>query len=308
MTDTYDVAWLYSSVLQATAALVAIVGGFLVSRSISEKQISKEVDIQNRSIRMKIRELYNQKDDLLGEKASDWMSAYDDALIRHVKRSNEEFPSELEPALPKYLSSGSFDLHRKWRKEFVERTEKFLSHQLEGLPDTEFVGYGNLSDQIEIDIYDAIYSRIQAQRTSIESPMAKSIRAIANSGLFYRDLVHPLEDKTLERLIKFDSRIEALEAELNDINLKNQIRLGTADIKSGAKYLSAATAVGAIYPLALMAFKPMPDALGWRVSVVIAFIAAVAGVLKFILGNVSSSAHLQDAEPLDGTFEPHQKG
>ena len=283
MTDTYDVAWLYSSVLQASAALVAIVGGFLVSRSISEKQVAKEVAIQNRSIRLRIEELHQQRYDVLGERANLWISNYDDALLRHVGRSDEDFPTELEPALPEYLASESFDSHRTSRREFVERTEKFLSHQLEGFPDTDLVGYGTLSDKVEIEIYEAIRSRFQARAASDESPIARFSRAFANSVSDSRSFVQPLADKTLEKLKKLDSHIDVLQAELSAIDLKNRIRLGTADIRHGAWYLSFATLLGAVYPLILMAWKPMPQQAPWRVSVVICFVLALVSILWFIV-------------------------
>jgi uncharacterized protein (DUF342 family) len=161
-----DLNILISTIVTATAALVAIIGGFLVSRVIT--MVSERKSIERRIKRLKNdlsskKEIYEKAEQaLLEEDADEFILQYLEELIdaqnsfttiikmnNYVTRSSSELESYVE-AFNKMVSEVNTMLKGKYRNEISDDFEKFLKSE-------QF----RLNQPSKIYFYEYIYSELK---------------------------------------------------------------------------------------------------------------------------------------------------
>jgi hypothetical protein len=285
-----DPNWLYSTEAQAAAALVAIIGGFLVSRLVS-------LSAERQGLQQRLDQIKDHGGRLKAERQSLYQQALDEGQADFYKEAAPiwaanrcNVPEELVPKRPDQLPLSIFN---DWKL--------------------------NLGTTIS-RLFDRVSDAVQPNEISINTAQAKQrvpgLEAVPPEYLtpvckaISKELRRGFEDTPVGRAASMTDRIEESYS-LGPIGssyfntrmisvgtLDNQInaRQAEADLVSGhLKQLVSPTGVGTgivalaifaglgiVFPLILIAVRPVPDGPVIRILTIVAFAVGLTGVLWFI--------------------------
>jgi hypothetical protein len=287
-----DPNWLLSSTAQAAAALVAIVGGFLVSRLVSlsserGQMLRRREELGTRQ-RLKAAEydgLHGQRlagstDTFIRWNLKDVVEGYGDvearSLVNSVPRGSSE--DEMVPVAEWLVSTT--------QQAFREIQDRF-SGTLFPRGDTEFLKENGVdipegSEEIYAKVADTIAER--RRRASgipfMVSPLPSEIFLPSSNLQIQR------QDALIEREEAAHADLRAIDAEIALVD--EQIRSVAAPEGIGGTVIALAylAVVGIIFPTVLMAWRPVPDGAGWRVIVVCAFVSGLVVLLIHLITRV----------------------
>ena len=288
-----DPNWLLSSVAQSAAALVAIVGGFLVSRVVG-LQSTRDGLLRQR------RELSSQRTQLVGElegvqtirHARDAEEFRDEQLLDVVERRGdvtaEELLNQFEPRVStrQEMVSVAEALIRDVKIAWSEVARVWPESQLNA-PDLDwFRSQGiEISKDVE-DVYEAVADKVEEiRRRNLSSPLggwASALPRIRPLIEGQRDLGLETEEQMLRsRLRGLDSQLDLIDAEL--------LRVGNPrGIGVGIGVLSYLALGSVILPVAMLASRPVPDSLVVRRVIVALFASGLVGLLGYLVWSIRS--------------------
>jgi hypothetical protein len=286
---TWDPNWLYSSAAQAAAALVAIIGGLLVSRlvalSVEREALHRRADeLGNEAALLAVR--HEKSEQRVRDLAYEWFFTHVlDDYVAH--RGNP--PDELVD----FNSHGSKDEERKrWRAQLSQSVGDAFS-AIEGalrsaeitISLEELQKRGVDISRYPTDLVEAVANEIGKTRRpaglgtwltgSVVPPISaamltgQSRRAEQDANIAARDLLQAQREAVLAQLSLVREHVGRLAA-------PNGVGWGIAALGGFAT-------LGVVFPLSLMAVKPVPTEGIWRFLVIIAFVVGLSMVLWFIV-------------------------
>jgi hypothetical protein len=287
-----DPDWLLSSTVQSAAVLVAIVGGFLVSRLVTLSAERGGV-IQRRRHRDEMRKIkqaeYNEVHDARLEVSTEWfVDHHRDAVLRALGET------DVEALLEEFIPRGSSDqemrpvaenLISSTRSAFAEINSKF-PRDVPPLTSRELRQSGVTIPEGSEDSYEAVANYIDANTP----------REPRGGGLFNFDfpytpsslvvtppIVYERQDALISKEADICGELRALEKEMALLNEELSEFGKPEGVRASICVLAYLTLVGIVLPTILMALRPVPG--GWitRVLVVAAFISGLFVLLGYLL-------------------------
>lgn len=283
-----DPNWLLSTTAQSTAALVAIVGGFLISRVISfssEKssltkhlyEIETLLAVANRDLKVATEEVF--------EGTFKWfMDHYIENVI--IERGNGARPDD------RWMSRGSTnkDDEKMWstlntyvRGAYAAIEEKFKDGSLLPISSTELRNAGiDVPFEAE-NIYEKVAVKVGSNRRVLmpESALLEA-NAVEVPLIETQDIILQRHDQSIIRRDDLSSQVLSYSAQIRILEFDIRKLAQPQGLMSGLIVLGAFGISGIIFPLALMSFRPVSDIWYLRLLVLLGFVAGFAGLLIYI--------------------------
>ena len=297
-----DPNWLLSTSAQSAAAMIAIVGGFLVSRVIS---LSSERSGHLR----RIREAEARAKILRGEAsgfekriravAARWFTDHhlDDLIVSRGSLSGEEMVSEWMPhgGRQDWMIPYADSLAEVAREAFtrIEATYSGAKYPPKDVGQLRQEGVEIQADATVESIYGRAAEEIARQRRkNAPSSLFPSAAALAgivgtsNYGAYVRpvrsDAERALHAKQMERKEALDVEIAGLDADVQVLRHELEL-LGTPrSLLSGFGVLVYFGVVGILLPLCLMATRPVPDSARSHWVVVLGFASGFGALCVYV--------------------------
>ncbi|MFZ6003787.1 MAG: hypothetical protein ACOYXM_07600 [Actinomycetota bacterium] len=297
-----DPNWLLSTSAQSAAALVAIVGGFLVSRLVSlasEKQALERrlAELQGRLLiaRGRLEEVYEERHAVSVE----W---FERAVLPFVIKRRGDVSAE--EAFDEFFPRGATE-------QELEPVATMLAQRVRELL--------KLVDDTGISSPD----RLRELGYDLTGRDTRIVTAIARSRQSHSSLAPPFisrsrddseierQDRRIEREEDLDADVRALEAEAEV--LRTQLRSVAAPprLKLAVGVLVYFAFVSIVLPLWWMTRRPVPHGPELRLAVVVLFASGLGALLYYVWTSIRELAWSdadgvpdQPPEPEDGTFAP----
>lgn len=294
-----DPNWLPSTLAQATAALVAIIGGFLVSRLIG-LSTSRETLAQRR------KSLGPQLDELTRE----WQGVHDDRVAASAEALLDLNWADwfgmggdvnLEDSFSARLPIGSTG----------EEMRPFAERDLELIREASALYAATPHTALPFDADDvrALAGSIEGHRLDVFLRVAKSLENEAVTGAFSASrvgLVSPFEvlqrerqDARIRRESELGLQRRMLQREVDAIDGEQRALALDPGIRDGVLMLGLFAALGIVYPMIIMSLRPVPDCAAARWSMVIAFIIGFVMFVGYV-GRRVAALHARSHRTSDG--------
>lgn len=283
---TPDPNWLPSTLAQATAALVAIVGGFLVSRLIVMASTRAALEQRIASLRARLGEVNDEcvrahetslafaMRIIRDEDLQEWVEAGDkldlDEKLRAARLPIGLDVDELRPAGENL---------RVAILEIVDHVEAAIGSQM---PPADLKGVEALVGAIPEplrDIYSAVRRQLERKAT-IPASVSSSLLASISSGGVIRSSYRDRLDASMSRETELGVDRRTLETELRLAKSEAAFASETKGVWPGLWVLVLFAGLGIVYPMSVMSERPVPDDPATRARMVAAF---VVGFLFFLL-------------------------
>jgi hypothetical protein len=309
-----DPNWLYSTTAQCTAALVAIIGGFLVSRVVSIASSREALERRLREVRSDLVPVVRSHDEVLAEILADDTESFlydaQDQLVEGVLRGWEPDAEELIEAGidPGGRSAAEY---QPAIAEQVDKVQEALGH-VRQLTEDQWPSDADemrAATGVEIDDRDAwIWKRLLKERNRVRrDPFGIAERLFP--ALDIPDLSHlrlsgagspagtagpsaEQEERALSAQREaLTTRQTQLEEELADLR-------DTASLVEPIFVLSGFALVGLVLPLALLALDPVPTSPWMRGAVVLLFTAGLVMLVRYFVLEVTrlQRSRIDDSE------------
>lgn len=285
-----DPNWLLSTTAQSAAAIVAIVGGFLVSRLVSlsaeRNGLGRRRDELDRLIEVKIAELegiqaridHQAREWFFGEAMVDLIEADDtpdpDQLVSRYSQAGWS-PEDSRAAAERLVAvvRAGLAAFEKNPYEFVANHEDPAWLAAAGVPIES--GWEEVSKRAAAAIIEAGVER--------ESDDPYGLLMPNNLALDHGENRH---DARISRLESVSSDIETLGAE-REIVIGTLARVGRPEgVILGIGVLVGFALVGIVFPLIVLAIRPVPTSPWMRFAVVAGFVAGLGAVVAYIVSAV----------------------
>jgi hypothetical protein len=289
-----DPDWLLSSTVQSAAVLVAIIGGFLVSRLVT-LSAERGALIQRRHHRKEFREL---KQDMCETVHTERLVVSTEWFIKN-HRSNvlaKRGEIDVEALLDDFIPRGSSkEEMRPVGEELISSVKAAFSDILAlyprdaPLPQTsdelssEGITIPAGSEDVYVTVADYIARSTEARRRSTWDSSSIATLAVPTP-----DIVYERQDARIAKETDLQSEIRTLDKEIALID-EELSELGKPEgIKGSIAVLMYLTLVGIALPTILMALRPVPDGPLSRAAVVAAFISGLAVLVGYLMRRVKS--------------------
>lgn len=284
-----DLNELISTIMSSTSALVAIIGGFLVSRVItlsSEKNgILKKIKEVDRELNIKKRLLESGKKIIENEDIDDFVREYAEEILFNQKSVEDIFEEDHSINLDRSLIDSTL-VRVKEIFEFIFRKIQLTDDDY--LLPTDFNEFTR-DNEIKINeyrdwhelIYDSILSHISKQKSSF--PYYDMVSSFPNIGNFKSILSSQEYESNVRKMINLEDDIKVLEALRNaeEDMLKGYGKI--SGLWSGLAILIYACIVGIIIPSFLL---PYPlnyyDDYATRMTLLILFISELIAIFSYL--------------------------
>ncbi len=294
LNSSYEPNWFLSTVAQSTAALIAIIGGFLISRLISlasrrSEAIDRLDNLQNRS-RVVESELHTIDEDIE-------VTIHKWFLSRHLETmSIYKGEVDLEEIAENSNFIGSdpdeMAIFAKWVAETVKKAYQDIQNRFPNeFPPTQAKDLLTAGLMFEREIESRIYEQVaidlkESRKTPLEK-ISSSYRANALIGLSKRsDRIVKLQDERVARRNELSYNLKFLEDEIEFLDLQGHFGNSSKMLGYGFLTLSYFGSAGIIFPLYLMTKNPVLVHAPMRMAVFVGFISGFFALLVFILNAV----------------------
>ena len=264
-----DPNWLLATMAQSAAALVAIVGGFLVSRVVT-------LASEREGLEQRARDLERQRQDqaelLKGARqrrqATCWEQFVDLAADGCAKRYKKP-----ESVSPGWLVD-QYRVHGASREEMLDLASRLIEETRRAFE--HFERGGEMPDRSVTDreVYK-VYQAVNGAR----SPISRSRHFDSvEERLWKRERLDKLAEN--ERELRADLAAVQREGELVRTELARVAK--PPELWRAASAFAYLMAVGVVAPVVGLAWRPVPSSLLWRILLVFGFVSGV-GVLGWYL-------------------------
>jgi hypothetical protein len=289
-----DPDWLLSSTVQSAAVLVAIVGGFLVSRLVT-LSAERGAIIQRRQQRNQLRQIKQAEyDEVHADRlalSSEWfVNHHQDQLLE--ARGSADVESLLEEFIPRGSSYQEMrqvaeNLINSMQAAFRDIESKFPS----GIPpraSSELRESGVTVPEGSEDIYESVASHIADERKPSRPRNIWESPAFTMPSKITPAIVYQRQDARIDLEMERNSELRALNSELALLDEELSTFKKPEGIKGAIAVLIYLTLVGIALPTILMALRPVPDGPLSRAAIVAAFISGLIVLLVYLLFRVRS--------------------
>lgn len=290
-----DPNWLYSTIAQCSAALVAIVGGFLVSRVITLGQDKADLDRRRKDVVGRLVLAREAADGAHAERL--WISVERFSRLHAPDVINGTLPTA-EAMLDDWIPEGS---SRKEMAEPAQNLAKLCDHirQLDSLPDEPkalaarfHVPVSAVSEAVDAEDE----ARSDRDRSSSEfivpyipSASARQVEATYEAAAVARDAAE--QSTSLDREAATSASVRQLEAEHELVSTELDRFASVPGLTRALRVLVYFSFAGIVLPLILEGLRPVPSHWLWR-AIAIAGFASGLGALGWYL-----SAAVDDIAP-----------
>lgn len=286
-----DPDWLLSSTVQSAAVLVAIVGGFLVSRLVTLSAERGGI-IQRRQHQDGLRQIRQAEyDHVHSERLSvstEWfVKHHQDRLL--AARGEVDIGSILEDFIPR----GSCEDEMRPVAEHLTDSTKTAFSEIEGKFPNEAPPWtsGELRESGIVipegseGIYEAVTRHIADDRRPTWGAPNFSPYLLPSVT---PDIVYQRQDARIAREDDLSSELRTLNSEVALLDEELSTFKKPEGIKSAIAVLMYLTLVGIVLPTILMALRPVPDGPAARAVIVAAFISGLGVLVVYLLWRARS--------------------
>lgn len=304
--STSDPNWLLSTLVQSTAALVAILGGFLISRVLGAT--GERAGLRRRrtavadQLALRRVDVARYEDRLLAWDAGDWVRdilkdlvaadepSFDDFLLRHAAMGGHS-PAELRPFFEEALAAVA-----RCRDLLQGRDPSNLPSNASEARDRGIVVPE--SDEVVFEAVVGDMERRHAEQARARSPYPSLAGAVVSMPrparapeyvvleiAEYRQLRRDRDDAARD-ITRMDTELDALRDELARLTRPSGLRTGIG-------ILVYMTIAGLIAPLAAMGLQPRTLAPWMRAALVVAFAVGTMSLAGFLIRALARLDHDQ---------------
>lgn len=299
-----DPNWLYSTTAQSTAALVAIIGGFLVSRVISTATSREVLERHLREVQADIARVtprFEQVEaELLEDDLEDFLSESQDWIIgAAVHGSLDDLTTQLlvdAGVDDQGRNAADFDTGltgviarvRDAQAAVTAISDDELPRSINAArrmgfeigEDDEWIWDGLLQWREQnkpVNQLAGLLGALRSDSLTIPSPVMPFVPSVVQSN-WRRDRERDRADLA-DRLEGLVTRRDEAAGDLDRLRV-------TSQLTEPVWILVGFAAVGLIYPLALLSLNPVPGAAWARVSVLLAFIAGLGALVRYFVKEI----------------------
>ena len=267
-----DSSLLFSTVAQSTAALVAIVGAFVLTESIKSRGQVFELKIREIDLNLERESVAGERDGIRSSlllsnmerffrhHAAEYMKIKDQNEIDFDSMWQTYQPPDLEPTDKSKIKRTLFEIVSKfYNKADVNPSDKNAPEGSVG-PDQDYYLLGLYVE--EILKTDEVTDPAESLPTSNYSSQELRVNRVKQIAELNTQL------KSLEKAID-GNRLQIIQIE------------GSKDLRRALTILRIFGALGMIFPIALMTRKPVLDGIFWRDSVLIFFTVGFLSMVTF---------------------------
>jgi hypothetical protein len=291
-----DPNWLLSSAAQSAAALVAIIGGFLVSRLVAistTRQGLKQRLQESSAVRAATQAALDETTVAIKETARRTFRA---KAVRSFAEHRGSVPADaatnlhnVKGAKPADFEVWFDELADEVRSCFQSIEPKLRAYQLT-------VDRGKLAHQVDLGIYDpivldSVILTVEADKQPRATGAAAVMPNRAASGHTgpAPDDVSVEQDRRIAQVAELSARLQALDSE-DDIIARQLAQVASPrGVYSGIAVLTHFALVGIVFPLALMASRPVASSLATRRLVLMAFATGLFSVVGYLFWLMSDT-------------------
>lgn len=294
-----DPDWLLSSTVQMAGVLVAIVGGFLVSRLVT-MSAERGAIIQRRQHRDALREIKQAEyDDVHAERLEvsiEWfVDHHKEELLTQLLEQKDA--ADVESLLDDFIPRGSsLEEMRPVAEGLIGSTRAAIRDILEKFPSQqppttsrELRKSGVLIPEGSEGIYEFVADHIASiaersmPRRAFDIPISSRITSRITPPIVYER-----QDSRIERERDLEIELRTLNSEVGLLDEELSAFSKPEGIKGAIAVLVYLTLAGIALPTVLMALRPVPDNALSRIAVVATFISGLVVLLAYLLLRVKS--------------------
>lgn len=285
-----DPNWLLSTTAQSAAALVAIIGGFLVSRLVAistTRQGLKQRLQENSAVRAATQAALDETTAAIKDTARRTFRA---EAAGTVARERGTVPADSAIKLRHVKGAQPADLEA-WSDELaMEVRSCFQTIEAALRPYEPTVDRSKLAQrQVDLAVFDpivvdSVILTIEAnkQARATGAPAVVPNRAASGHTRPAPDDVSVEQDHRIAHLAELSARLQALSSE-GEVIVRHLVQVGSPrGVYPGIAVLAYFALVGIVLPLALMASRPVVGTLTIRRLVLIAFVTGLLAVVGYI--------------------------
>jgi hypothetical protein len=290
--QSVDPNWLFSTEAQAAAALVAIIGGFLVSRLVA-------LSVERQGLQRRIDQLRSDRDHLVKNQHV--------AMERGLGNAKEGYLKEFIPicvvtrckpdpgAVPEAPERVSQERTEEWQAEAIATVSEAFA-LVEGAMEPnelnidreQLISRNPQISDLPRGLVQAVIRQIRKERLksvadrSARDVVAARVADVYSNSPVIGSLYTDFGESDFTQAHTFDERGRVRSAEIEMVEGHLGQLASPAGVGLGILALGLFSLLGIALPLIIMALRPIPDAAWVRFGTVGAFLVGLAGVLAFI--------------------------
>ncbi|KHL19588.1 hypothetical protein CLV56_2829 [Mumia flava] len=282
--SSVDPNWLPSTLAQSTAALVAIVGGFLVGRLVSLAGEATalahrldELDERRRLRAAALLEVHRERLDV----SEQWFREHH---LEDFVRA--EGAVDVDAAVESFIPLGSSAAEmRPYAATLADAVrEAFdLIRQLYPAPKLPPRKFPHAVDElagVPQDVYEQVAGRLIDQRRSRVLPFQAMISSPRG------DVIYRRQDARIAREEELRAEVTMLEAERVLLDDQRSRMARPEGVRGGLIVLGLFAALGVVFPMIVMSLRPVPSGPGVRVSLILAFVVGFVALTGYMVSQV----------------------
>lgn len=268
--DLNDPNWLYSSCAQSTAALVAIVGGLLVSRLVVLSSEARGLRQRRANLERELSIVEQQLEAVDAERLTgsiqEFADGWEEDLARNEVRSVEALLDWIPRGATREELAPFAEILWGWAKDARAAAEA-------GTPIPE-----RFDDESKRNLYKAVYADVRRRK------QAGVIFGGSDPAPKQYDQSELAEHRRVrDRVYGLTSRRDALLADLDVVGDAIAQVAAPTGLLPAAFVLTYFSVVSVLWPLVLMAFRPVPDQPWVRALTVVLFATGLGGLISYIV-------------------------
>ena len=275
MAATTDPNWLLSSVAQSAAALVAIIGGFLVSRLISLSVDRGRIDEQLRRTEAQLRVNEQTLKKAHAERLAGSRRQFIDRYLKDVAANPHGYEAELlvETFVPRGATAAEMTKVANWmighaRRATIEASAAELEGNQAG-PELLKIPEG------AEEVYQAV---VQARKVR-----GLGVQALIPGRLALETSARERQDRRIEVERSEQQSVDLLTVERSQLLGERLSLASNAGVGGTIIVLAYLALAGIVLPVGMMGLRPVPSGTCARVLVIAAFVSALLVLVVHLL-------------------------
>lgn len=284
-----DPNWLPATTAQSAAAMVAIIGGFLVSRLVS-------LAGQRQSLAQRVNELHDETEmvsaefsEVARERRAESFDIFRSWVADRLTEERGLLSAGLAAELLEEVPRGSnTDELRPYLEELAAKV-RLLAHVVERSTDPEKLSVQALQQEgLDVDDEDAHLLRLvreaeEERRNGGSLMFASALGSGLGPNPTYQALDMQRQDARITREGELRSRLALLAAQTTIAQRELSAIRSPREVWVGLAALTYLALVGVVFPLYLATRRPVPDSPGMRTTIVVLFCTGLAALLGYVV-------------------------
>lgn len=273
--------WLLATMAQSAAALVAIVGGFLVSRVVTLSSERQGLEQRGRELEQRMKGHQERLRETTQRRQSAAWAPFNDANLRRCAERYAEYGS----VSPEWLAE---------KVPMVGTTSEdrlVLARRLIPLVQQANEHFDRGGDMPEFPIGDSDKHKVYAAVNNVRSGKSPSV-----TGFEVFKVTWARYEKLVEDERELQAGLSALQLEGNFVRTEAARVAKPPELWRAVVAFGYLTVFGVVAPVVGLAWRPVPSSLLWRILLVLGFVSGVGvlgGYLIWAIRQLSKSSKLQ---------------